>query len=149
MGFDPRDPATAGLTTGEAHEMCLAFARRSFPGHQAVACTRLDGDNGSGNARAHIAIDSVRKLDGPKGEWVRCRAEWEAGGKTNVTREPMDGLRLVADLQRYVDEGKSGADGRPRGYLALFGRGEARPPALREGPAGCRPAGARVAAPFP
>lgn len=155
VSFDPRDPATAGLTMGEAHEMCLSFARRSFPGHQAIVCTHPDGDNGSGNIHAHIIINSVRKLGEPVREWMHCRAEWAAGGKVNVTEEMMDtlrrdvmdmcrerglhqvdllaknpgraterkywaerrkgvadggeGLGLVVDLQRYIDEGKSAA----------------------------------------
>ena len=41
----------------------MEFARKNFPGHQALVCTNPDGHNSAGNIHVYIIINSVRALD--------------------------------------------------------------------------------------
>ena len=61
ISFDPADAAECGLTGNRAQELCLEFARKNFPGYQALVVTHTDGGNQSGNIHTHIVINSVRK----------------------------------------------------------------------------------------
>ena len=61
ISFDPADVSECGLTGKRAQELCLEFAKKNFPGYQAVVVTHTDGGNHSGNIHTHIVINSVRK----------------------------------------------------------------------------------------
>lgn len=70
MSFDPKDKEYCGLTGEKAQALALEYAKKNFPGHQAFVCTHLDGHEGSGNIHTHIVINSVRKLDVPKQDFM-------------------------------------------------------------------------------
>ena len=53
----------SGLTGERAQQLGLKYARKNFPGHQALVCTHTDGNNKSGNIHVHIVINSLRKHD--------------------------------------------------------------------------------------
>lgn len=63
LSFDPKDTTESGLTGEKAQQLGLEFARKNFPGHQALVCTHTDGHNNSGNIHVHIVINSLRKYD--------------------------------------------------------------------------------------
>lgn len=63
ISYDPKDAADSGLTGERAQELGLEYTAKYFPGHQALVCTHTDGHNGSGNIHTHIIINSVRKFD--------------------------------------------------------------------------------------
>ena len=62
ISFDPKDTED-GLTGERAQQLGLEYARKNFHGHQALVCTHTDGSNESGNIHVHIVINSVRKYD--------------------------------------------------------------------------------------
>ncbi|MCD7717271.1 MAG: relaxase/mobilization nuclease domain-containing protein [Lachnospiraceae bacterium] len=70
ISFDPKDQTENGLTSDRAQALALEYAKRNFPGHQALICTHLDGNNGSGNIHSHIIINSLRKLDVEQQEFM-------------------------------------------------------------------------------
>ena len=55
ISFDPADRDECGLTGEKAQELGLEYARKNFPGHQALVCTHTDGHNESGNI--HVVIE--------------------------------------------------------------------------------------------
>ena len=63
ISFDPRDRDENGLTLEFAQSLALQFAKKNFPGHQAIVCAHPDGHNSAGNIHVHIVINSVRALD--------------------------------------------------------------------------------------
>ena len=63
LSFDPNDKDEHGLTGERAQQLGLEYAKKNFPGHQALVCTHTDGHNGSGNIHVHIVINSLRKFD--------------------------------------------------------------------------------------
>lgn len=63
LSFDPKDKDDHGLTGEQAQALGMEYAKKNFPGHQALVCTHMDGHNGSGNIHVHIIINSLRKLD--------------------------------------------------------------------------------------
>lgn len=63
LSFDPKDKNDHGLTGEQAQALGMEYAKKNFPGHQALVCTHMDGHNGSGNIHVHIIINSLRKLD--------------------------------------------------------------------------------------
>lgn len=63
LSFDPKDTEENGLTGEQAQQLGLEYARKNFPGHQALVCTHMDGNNESGNIHVHIVINSLRKFD--------------------------------------------------------------------------------------
>lgn len=63
LSFDPKDKDDHGLTGEQAQVLGMEYAKKNFPGHQALVCTHMDGHNGSGNIHVHIIINSLRKLD--------------------------------------------------------------------------------------
>mgnify|MGYP000261374886 CR=1 FL=1 len=65
----------------------------SFPGHQALVCTHMDGHNGSGNIHVHIVINSLRKLDVPKQPFMEQSIDCKAGYKHHVTNEYLKHLQ--------------------------------------------------------
>jgi len=75
ISFDPKDRDECGLT----------FAKKNFPGHQALVCTHTDGHNESGNIHVHIVINSLRKYDVPQEPYMEFDCESKAGYKHHLS----------------------------------------------------------------
>ena len=86
ISYDPKD-AELGLTIEQAQELGMEYARKHFPGHQAIVCTHPDGSNHSGNIHTHIVINSLRAQDTEKLPYKMRRCDTKAGFKHNSTRE--------------------------------------------------------------
>jgi len=86
LSFDPKDKEESGLTGERAQALGLEFANRFFAGHQALVCTHTDGHNGSGNIHVHIVINSLRKLDVDRQDFMERPCDSRAGYKHNQTR---------------------------------------------------------------
>ena len=72
--------------TGErAQQLGLTFAKKNFPGHQALVCTHTDGHNKSGNIHVHIVINSLRKYDIPQEPYMEFDCEAKAGYKHHLS----------------------------------------------------------------
>ena len=81
ISFDPKDKEECGLTGERAQQLGLTFAKKNFPGHQALVCTHTDGHNESGNIHVHIVINSLRKYDVPQEPYMEFDCESKAGYK--------------------------------------------------------------------
>lgn len=80
--------------TGErAQQLCLDFARKNFPGYQAVVVTHTDGGNHSGNIHTHIVINSVRKYAVERQEYMDKPNEEKAGYKHRSTNRFLNHLK--------------------------------------------------------
>lgn len=98
ISFDPKDRDECGLTGERAQQLGLTFAKKNFPGHQALICTHTDGHNESGNIHVHIVINSIRKYDVPEEPFIEYACESKAGYKhhlstaylTHLKQEVMD-----------------------------------------------------------
>ena len=98
ISFDPKDKDECGLTGERAQQLGLTFAKKNFPGHQALICTHTDGHNESGNIHIHIVINSIRKYDVPEEPFMEYACESKAGYKhhlstaylTHLKQEVMD-----------------------------------------------------------
>lgn len=98
ISYDPKD-ADKGLTGKHAQELGLEYAKKYFPGHQALVCTHTDGHNGSGNIHTHIIINSVRKFDVERKEFMERPCDSRAGFKHHVTKTYLAFLkRSVMDM---------------------------------------------------
>lgn len=93
LSFDPRDAEESGLTGEKAQSIGLEFAKRYFPGHQALVCTHMDGHNGSGNIHVHIVINSVRKLDVEPQGFMERPCDSRAGYKHHQTRDYLTAMQ--------------------------------------------------------
>lgn len=87
LSFDPNDKEDHGLTGEKAQALGLEFAKNNFPGHQSLVCTHTDGHNGSGNIHVHIVINSVRKLDVEKQDFMERDCDSRAGYKHHLTKD--------------------------------------------------------------
>ena len=85
ISFDPKDREECGLTGERAQQLGLTFAKKNFPGHQALVCTHTDGHNESGNIHVHIVINSLRKYDIPKEPYMEFDCESKAGYKHHLS----------------------------------------------------------------
>ena len=85
ISFDPKDRDECGLTGERAQQLGLTFAKKNFPGHQALICTHTDGHNESGNIHIHIVINSIRKYDVPEGPFMEYACESKAGCKHHLS----------------------------------------------------------------
>ena len=85
ISFDPRDRDECGLTGERAQQLGLNFAKKNFPGHQALVCTHTDGHNESGNIHVHIVINSLRKYDIPWEPYMEFDCEAKAGYKHHLS----------------------------------------------------------------
>lgn len=93
LSFDPRDTEESGLTGEKAQAIGLEFAKRFFPGHQALVCTHMDGHNESGNVHVHIVINSVRKLDVEQQDFMERPCDSRAGYKHHQTRDYLTAMQ--------------------------------------------------------
>ena len=84
ISFDPKDREECGLTGERAQQLGMTFAKKNFPGHQALVCTHTDGHNESGNIHVHIVINSLRKYDVPQEPYMEFDCESKAGYKHHL-----------------------------------------------------------------
>ena len=85
ISFDPKDREECGLTGERAQQLGLTFAKKNFPGHQALVCTHTDGHNESGNIHVHIVINSLRRYDVPQEPYMEFDCESKAGYKHHLS----------------------------------------------------------------
>ena len=85
ISFDPKDRDECGLTGERAQQLGLTFAKKNFPGHQALICTHTDGHNESGNIHIHIVINSIRKYNVPEEPFMEYACESKAGYKHHLS----------------------------------------------------------------
>ena len=85
ISFDPKDRDECGLTGERSQQLGLTFAKKNFPGHQALVCTHTDGHNESGNIHVHIVINSLRKYDIPQEPYMEFDCESKAGYKHHLS----------------------------------------------------------------
>lgn len=90
LSFDPKDVEESGLTGERAQQLGLKYARKNFPGHQALVCTHTDGNNKSGNIHVHIVINSLRIENVPLLPYMDRPADTKAGCKHRCTDAAMD-----------------------------------------------------------
>ncbi|MCU6761958.1 Uncharacterised protein [uncultured Roseburia sp.] len=101
LSFDPRDTEENGLTGERAQQLSLEYARKNFPGHQALVCTHTDGNNKSGNIHVHIVINSLRKYDVERQDFMERSCDSRAGYKHHLTKDYLVYLKQdVMDLCR-------------------------------------------------
>lgn len=93
ISYDPKDAADSGLTGERAQELGLEYTAKYFPGHQALVCTHTDGHNGSGNIHTHIVINSVRKYDVEREDFMERPCDSRAGYKHHVTKKHLAFLK--------------------------------------------------------
>ena len=99
VSFDPNDRDENGLTPERAQEICMELARKAFPGHQVIVCTHKDGHNGAGNIHCHIVLNSIRKFEVPREDFMLLRTDHLAGMKHHCSDGFMDFFReSVMDL---------------------------------------------------
>ena len=85
ISFDPKDREECRLTGERAQQLGITFAKKNFPGHQALVCTHTDGHNESGNIHVHIVINSLRKYDVPQETYMEFDCESKAGYKHHLS----------------------------------------------------------------
>lgn len=90
ISFDPADRDECGLTGEKAQVLGLEYARKNFPGHQALVCTHTDGHNGSGNIHVHIVINSLRIAEVPLLPYMERPADTREGCKHRCTDSAME-----------------------------------------------------------
>lgn len=101
LSFDPKDAEGNGLTGEHAQKLGLEYARKNFPGHQALVCTHMDGNNESGNIHVHIVINSLRKFDVEQEPFMERPCDSRAGYKHHVTKDYLIHLKQsVMDMCR-------------------------------------------------
>ena len=93
ISFDPRDRDECGLTGERAQQLGLNFAKKNFPGHQALVCAHTDGHNESGNIHVHIVINSLRIAQVPMLPHMDRPADRRAGCKHRCTDAAMNYLK--------------------------------------------------------
>ena len=99
LSFDPKDTEESGLTGERAQQLGLEYARKNFPGHQALVCTHTDGHNQSGNIHVHIVINSLRKHDVERQDFMERPCDSRAGYKHHLTNDYLSSLKQdVMDL---------------------------------------------------
>ena len=99
LSFDPKDVEESGLTGERAQQLGLEYARKNFPGHQALVCTHTDGNNKSGNIHVHIVINSLRKHDVERQDFMERPCDSRAGYKHHLTKDYLSYLKKdVMDL---------------------------------------------------
>ncbi len=120
ISFDPKDRDECGLTGEQAQQLGLEYCKKNFPGHQALVCTHTDGHNGSGNIHVHIVINSLRKNDVERQEFMERDCDSHAGNKHHLTnsyliylkqslmdlclRENLHQVDLLTNAERKVTE---------------------------------------------
>lgn len=75
------------MTGEQAQQLGLDYARKNFPGHQALVCTHTDGNNKSGNIHVHIVINSLRKFDVERQPFMERSCDSRAGYKHHLSKD--------------------------------------------------------------
>lgn len=96
ISFDPSDQTERDLTGEKAQALGLEFAKKNFPGHQALVVTHTDGHNHSGNIHVHIVINSVRKFSVEREDFMERPCDSQAGFKHHLTNN------LLRHLQKSL-----------------------------------------------
>lgn len=96
LSFDPKDTEENGLTGERAQQLGLEYARKNFPGHQALICTHTDGNNKSGNIHVHIVINSLRKYGVERQDFMERPCDSRAGYKHHLTKDYLSYLKQDA-----------------------------------------------------
>ena len=94
ISFDPKDSMEGKLTMKDAQRIGMEYARRNFPGHQAIVCTHDDGENKSGNIHVHIIINSLRKRDVKRKYFMERECDCRAGYKHHLTDKYLEYLKI-------------------------------------------------------
>ena len=87
ISFDPKDKEENRLTGEQAQQIGLEYARKNFPGHQALVCTHMDGHNESGNIHVHIVINSLRKHNVARQDFMERACDSRAGYTHHVSKD--------------------------------------------------------------
>ena len=87
ISFDPKDAIENRLTGEQAQQIGMEYAKKNFPGHQALVCTHMDGHNKSGNIHVHIVINSLRKYSVERQGFMERPCDSRAGYKHHVTKD--------------------------------------------------------------
>ena len=87
ISFDPKDAVECGLTGQRAQELSMELTRKIFPGYQVLVITHTDGGNHSGNIHTHIVINSVRKCDAPREDYMTQPGDHKTGRKHRSTNK--------------------------------------------------------------
>ena len=93
INFDPKDVTENGLTGKQAQQIGLEYAHKNFPGHQALVCTHMDGHNESSNIHVHIVINSLRKYDVERQDFMERACDSHAGYKHHVSKDYLTHLK--------------------------------------------------------
>ncbi len=93
ISFDPKDSIEGKLTVKDAQKIGMEFAKKNFPGHQAIVCTHDDGENKSGNIHVHIIINSLRKRDVDRQAFMERKCDSLAGYKHHLTNKYLAHLK--------------------------------------------------------
>lgn len=93
ISFDPKDVEENALTGEQAQKLGLEYAKKNFPGHQALVCTHIDGHNESGNIHVHIVINSLRKFDVEQQYFMERSCDSHAGYKHHLSKEYLTHLK--------------------------------------------------------
>lgn len=93
ISFDPKDKDENGLTMERAQALGMKFAKKNFPGHQALVCTHPDGHSSSGNLHVHIVINSLRKETVERTPFMKRKSDNLAGFKHNLTKPYLSYLK--------------------------------------------------------
>lgn len=120
ISFDPQDAIDRGLTGKRAQQLGIEYAKKNFPGHQALVCTHMDGHNKSDNIHVHIVINSLRKYDVERQDFMERPCDSGAGNKHHLTknylihlkqsvmdmchRENLHQIELLTPAERKVTE---------------------------------------------
>ena len=102
LSFDPKDSAEGKLTIQQAQTLGVKYAKKNFPGHQTIICTHEDGESHSGNIHVHIVLNSVRKEDVERQDYMERPCDSKAGYKHHVTRDYLKYLKL--DLMQTCEK---------------------------------------------
>lgn len=101
ISFDPKDVTENGLTAERAQQLGMEYAEKNFPGHQTLVCTHTDGHNKSGNIHVHIIINSLRKYNVERQDFMERPCDSRAGYKHHVSRDFLIHLKQsVMDMCR-------------------------------------------------
>ena len=95
ISFDPKDSSEGNLTIKQAQNIGMDFAKRNFPGHQAIVCTHNDGEHASGNMHVHIIINSLRKRDVTRQGFMERKCDNLAGYKHHLTNQYLEYLKRI------------------------------------------------------
>ncbi len=104
ISFDPKDSAEGNLTLADAQRIGMDYAKRNFPGHQAIVCTHDDGENHSGNIHVHIVFNSLRKRNIKKQIYMDKRSDYLGGFKHHLTNKYL--AHLKQDLMEVCHKEK-------------------------------------------